>query len=389
MALGAIIAPALQGSPIGAGKSVYLAGVNVRPPIGTVQITEAGPGSVSSATFTIEDTGNVVSISDGMDVRIHDLTNNRPLFLGWVQAFSVIPDFGQQGRRIEVTAVGVEAVLDWALTTSDLTFPALSIGTTYTVETVIQMIVANSTGAGPLRSGAGSAFPSGEQANPVGNTWTYSNPASFSIPTGTTVREAIRTVFSQRAGEQNGALVTVDFTYGLRAWADSDLTDPSDYLDATVNNIPGGTDVSESLAYSIVALDIPRAVVVRGASLVVVVTGASGKMGPVAGITDTNLTTTTAAQAAGRAYLAAFRSGLRGQYQRTDWSPPGVGPWVYAGSLVVITDARAGLSSSTFRIMQIDKTFNPSGRENWSISFGGAAPSGAALMRRLTRATLS
>jgi hypothetical protein len=39
---------------------------------------------------------------------------------------------------------------------------------------------------------------------------------------------------------------------------------------------------------------------------------------------------------------------------------------------------------STDRISAIDKTFNSSGRENWTVHFGGLPKSAARLIRKLT-----
>lgn len=400
MALGAVLATALT-DRARRSKGLYLGGVDVASergavgnrvgvPIESVSVTEAGPGGVSSMTFSVDDPGLGVGIARGMDVRFHDHVTDAPDFLGFVQGYTVAPAFGDQGRHIDVQAIGIEAVLDWAMTTSDLTFPG---GSITRVATAIQTIVANSAGLGPIRAFANDAFSNGTQASPLSSIVTTPNAASFSIPTGTTVREAIRTVIANMPlpgpDTDYQLAVTVDFTYGLRTWRDVILSaldvTPSDYGTETIVNGPAGT-VSENLEYTVSALDAPVAVVVRGSALSVTVPGGEGVMGPVASITDTTITTIADAWQRGQAYLASFRQSLRGSYRQTDRVPNAT---IHPGSIVVLTDARVGLAAVPLRVAQIDKEFNPSGREDWTLSFGGMPPSGAALIRRLTRATLS
>src|SRR4051812_18177138 len=115
-------------------KMLYLAGNDVLRPQGTlgntfgvplesVEVTEAGAGGVSSMTFRIDDPNIAIVVNDGDEVRFYDQTNGVPIFTGWVQHWSYDPDFGNQGRTIAVQCIGVDALLDWAVTTVALTFP--------------------------------------------------------------------------------------------------------------------------------------------------------------------------------------------------------------------------------------------------------------------------
>lgn len=379
-------------------KGLYLGGTDVLlvpgtsgnrtgVPIESVSITEQGPGGVSSMSFTIEDPTSIATVAEGMDVRFTDITNDEVDFLGWVQSFTLRPDFGNTGRSIDIVAMGVEAVLDWAVLNTDLVFPAASISTT---AQFVQAIAGNATGLGPLN--AGSKTGGSIQALPV-DSQTASNTYAFTIPAGTPVRDAIRqgwqavsaSVITTPPSTYNA---TVDFTYGLRFFVGAGGSNkPSDYVNMTVVDTIAGTP-GEDLQYAVDASGHVHAVFVRGtgAGIFATITDGTGLMGDVASINDTTLTTLAMVQDAGATYLAQFQTSARGSFHKIDWAPP---ISVHTSSLAIITDARAGLSATVFVIMQIDKTFNPSTRENWAVSFGGLPPSGARLIRRLTRGTLS
>lgn len=389
MAVGAILATALKG--IGTPpKGLYLDGLDVvkRPggsgmgtPIDTVRVTEAGPGGVSSMEFVIDDPALAVAVTDGMEVRFQDHTLDYPIFLGWVQSYSVRPAFGDTGRQIAVTAVGAEAVIDWAVLANDITFPAFS-GTTFAA--IAQRIVGNAIGLGPIRAGSLTGVFEGNQAFPILDSGWFI-PSTITIKAGTTVREALRMMISQAAAAGWLPVVTtVDFYYGLRAFTESSR--PGDYATLVLTNVFASASNSETLNYDVDTAGVIRGVMVRGTGVTVIVVDGSGRMGPIAVLDDTTVTTAAMATAAGVAYLNAFRSGLRGRFGQSDRAGSAV---IHAGGFVQITDARVGLAAEFLRIMRIGRTFNPSGRENWVVDFGGLPPSGAALIRHLTRDTLS
>lgn len=386
MAVGGVLATALNDTTVVRAKGLYLGGTDVLlapgtggnrtgVPIETVHVSEAGPGGVSSMEFVVEDPTITATVSDGMDVRFMDIAADTPLFYGWVQSWDIRPAFGNQGRTITVQAQGVETVLDWGVTTVDLVFAAGVIGST---EMPIQSIVANATGVGPIRTQSRNGSL---QAQPI-DSQAATNPYAFTIPAGTTVREAIRLAMQAM---NYTYLATVDFTYGLRFFAST--TTPNDYNPSlAIVNIPTGTAQSENLDYASDSAGIVRRVWVHGLTQAFVISDGTNLPGPTAVIENTAWTTGTMLNDAGNAYLTQFQTGVRGSYNKVDWAPPST---THVAGYTTITDARVGLSAASFRIMQIDKTFNPSGRQNWTVVFGGLPPSGARLIRRLTRTVLN
>jgi hypothetical protein len=127
-------------------------------------------------------------------------------------------------------------------------------------------------------------------------------------------------------------------------------------------------------------------VIVKGTGVTVFVSDGTGKEGPVANLVDTTITTAAAAAVAGRNYLAPYLTQARGSYVLSDRAPS---TQSYPGGFVTISDARLGLSTVDFAVGSVTRTFNPSQRENWTVTFGGQAPSAAGLMRQLTRNQLS
>jgi hypothetical protein len=357
-------------------------------PIESIRVSEAGPNGVSSMTFRIEDPQIAITMFDGLDVRFHNHTLDVPVFLGFVQSFDQVPDFGNQGRSFIVTAVGIEAVLDWAKTTAAVTY-----ANTPGLGQTVQAIVASCVGLGPIRDGDNN-LPFGNQAYPVAAS--FIGPlAAFTVPSGTTAREAIRMAIAAYytiwVGDPSSAIewaFTVDFYYGLRLWQTSPLglEVPADFVTETVVDTAASTTNSADLKYAWDAIGAVRGVVVVGTGISLYVTDGTGKMGPIASLSDTTITTAAQAQSAAAAYLTGFVATIRGSYSQTDRVPVRT---THPGGRVTITDAAVGLSSNSFRVMQIDKTFNGSTRENWTVTFGGLPPSGATLLRRLTRDTLS
>lgn len=360
-------------------------------PIDSIRVTEAGPGGVSKLTATVEDYASALAIQTAVPVLFMNLTTGVPIFAGVLKTFREVPDFGEQGRTWYVEATGVEAYLDWAVTTADVTFPTPGV---QAIADIVLSVVAQSTGVGPLRAAIspGATFH-GNQAGPVSifGSMGATPLVSITIPAGTSLREAIRiivaSVFSNPSFDATGfAWTTVDFTYGLRVWTPTPgtpppLEGPDDYGALTISNTAAGANVSESLEY-VVDDALIAGVLVVGTGVSAYVPNTASTVGAVAYLPDTTLTTTAACQAAGSAYLAALKPALRGTYQRTDTAPVAN---VHAMSFVTITDARVGLAASNVMILGIEKTFQDSGREDWTISFGGLPPRASSLIRRLTR----
>jgi hypothetical protein len=373
-------------------------------PLDSISVDEQGPGGVSGMSFRYEQpvTSGPPPFSPGDDVQFWDVTNNVPYFGGFVAEFSNRPDFGNQGRSIEVNCVGYESVLDWAVLTADVTYfgrPDVG-GPPFAVIFIdaVQSVAANALGTGPLRTfgGPGSANFESTQAGPV--SWCFypdfaTGGAIFlqypvTINAGTTLREAIRMLaaasgqggFISTPDRMIATVATVDFYYGLRitidapnkAWAPEYLT----LTETSAENLSHDTDGAQAV----------RGVFVHGlnAAGTGVMTDGTGRIGRIAYINDQTADTAIKLGQTAGAYLAQFRVDERGTLEIQDAAPTaGVRP----GSLLALTDAATG-ATGTYRVMAIRKTFTGA-RENWTVTYGGLPPSAANLMRRLTRDTLS
>lgn len=401
MALGAVLAAALTdhtAHPYG----LFVGGVDVirQPgtggslygtPIEFVAVAERGPGAVSSMEFVIEDPSQAVTLAKGQEVQFWDLANTAFLFRGYVDHWTSRPLV--TGRVYNVSATGVEAWLDWLLLTTAFTVNT-SFNVSGNIETLTQsipspLVCVRETIGGYGSRGAGIATGLGPGA-------TNTSIASGTIAGGTTLRETIRAILAlgNQTTSGNGSLnvsTTVDFYLTLRVWANDDanyvnLTQPDDYTTLTVNDVIGGAIVAEGLQYSVEPDDICHEVYIAGGNaagsgLFGDGTGIRGRMGYVA-----DAAILTAADATIRAFnfLATESASVRGTFSVTDFTPVTT---VHAGSVLNITDSPTA-ATGQYRIFGIDKTFNPSGRQNWTVSFGGLPPSGATLIRQLTRGTL-
>lgn len=417
MSLGAVTAAALTDHSARA-KGLYVDGVDVAiqpalfpgagnrmgAPISSVKVQELGPGGVSSMTFQVDDPSNAFAPIDGAEVRFQDLVQDYTIFRGWVQSYKSTPAFGDQGRVWDITAVGPEALLDWAaVTTTALSWAADAMTTT---AAVVAQIIAACTGYGPLRSAADDTANDGKStaAFPTANYEVFptvvpgSGNAACTISIGTSMRQAIlqaMAAIGQIAFPKHSpftvttwdTLITVDMAYNLRMWSRTDslaaLKMPDDYTALTVTDTPAAADAAEGLTYDVDATSIPRAVIVTGTGVTVVTPDGSGKVGPVAVLSDATITTAAAATAAGRAYLATTRLGLRGTWR---WTDRAAVPAARVGTLVTITDARIlGGSPLIAAVFGIDRSFQPSGREDWTVTYGGLPRSAARILRRWTR----
>lgn len=131
--------------------------------IKTVKVTINATGGVSTMSFQIDDPLDQVFVSDGQSVVLHDLTNDRRLFTGWMEHYELAPYFGGQGRLITVSAVGPESILDWSITYEALTF------TNVPLVDMILGTIAKATGVSELRAYADPVNDQGSQAQPIGN----------------------------------------------------------------------------------------------------------------------------------------------------------------------------------------------------------------------------
>lgn len=357
----------------------------------SIELTLAGPGGVSSLTFTIDDPQRLITISDGQNVRFERIgTQVMPVFQGFVQSWSVVPDFGQQGRSITVTCIGVETLLDWCITSVDLTFTTIQ-----NLTAMIQAAVAACPGTFALRAFVGGS--NGTQATPMGedsaqNLDQAGAVVPVTVPLGTTLREAINIITRSSwkvggAGTVTGYWATVDMWNGLRYWRQIDsVAIPSDARSFTLNS--GGAVRPNALSYDVDASSIVRGVIVKGTGVTQAVFDGSGRPGKVVVLTDTTITTAAAALTAGTSYLAQWAPSIRGtvDLEVDDAAPDG-----YFGiAKLTITETGSGLSGSAYIVQSaaFRDIFGPLGA-NVTFAFGGQVPSGAAYIRQLTRTTLN
>jgi hypothetical protein len=396
MAVGAILGTALtthaarpQILTVGGTDVILLptGGGNVLgTPIESIAVSEKGPGAVSTMSFTVEDPGLVMTIADGMEVRYHDGTIDVPIFAGWLDHWSVSPWAGT-GAIYQVTAVGTESLLDWAILSTDLTFTGSN------VNDAIQSIVANCYGIGPLRafmrpSGGGTAT----QAYPMGNFTSYTI-LTMTVSAGTSLREGIRQVLANISfGTYTFNIAyTVDLWFGLRLYLVSATgTTNDDYTAFTVVDDPTTVGFhAVDLSYDTEAATF-RGVFVKGlnAAGTGLITDGTGLLGPIAYVNDQTVDSAAKLAATGGAYLGQYVSKLRGSFVLEAFTRTALGEstasTIHPGAKAIVTDARVGLNAVVLLFSQIDKTFNSGGTENWTFSFGGLPPSAAALTRHLT-----
>lgn len=393
----AIIGAALNTAAVRT-KGLWLAGTDViaQPttpptyavPMESVRIDHQGPGGVSSMDFDVEcyTVPPNVPVSDGMEVRFYNFTDSEYLFYGFVDHVDIVNLTGSRGTVYHVTCVGIEAVLDWSQLAADLTVPA-----GLDLAAAVQSVFANCTGTSlyRIRSFATTGGTSNDTTPIASGGITLQN--AITISAGTTLREGIRSVVAQAfpTGSSSAWLWTIDFQGNLRL-AQASLISNWDFF-AVNNDTAAGTGPAESLSYGIDAAQY-HAVLVKGTGVTAFVSDGTGKEGPIATLNDASITTVAQAQAAGLFYLNGYSQTARGSFERQDRAPQGIGggtPYGKPGGGVFVTDTRLGLSAVYFTVKSVQKTFNPSQRENWTLAFGGLPPSVASLARQLTRDTRS
>jgi hypothetical protein len=358
----------------------------------TMTVQEQGPGGVSSMSFTIDDPNRLVTVAEGMEVRLQIPPDSGfPVFLGYVQAFSVSPAFGDLGRSIAVEAVGIEAVLDWALLPADCVVPA-----GMESYAAIQKVVAACIGVGELNATAfgGAVLHGSDRTNPL------ETPAAgllltlgMTITAGTSMREAIRQVFANLQNNLGTYMpkCTIDFTRGLRVWGQNF----SPYATLLIQDVIGsGLIFAEGLQHQVDVSGVARGVFVKGTGFSAAVFDGSGIPGPISYVTDDTLDTAAKVQAAAIQYLNDFSPGIRGSLSLQDRTDLHNADY-WTGSRIDIIDARVPLDTTApfadiYFIGGITKTFlgNSTGAtsaETWVIDYGGMAPSLVNALRRLTR----
>lgn len=415
---------ALVGAQQGIGltaptKALYIDGLDVlyQPgtpgalygvPIETIQLTEAGPGQVSSMSFTIEDPNGVISLQAGGFVRFHDITRDLPLFTGFLETFA--PEAPGTIRQIAVTCVGIEAVLDWMIV------PSLTIADGTNSFSAIRAAVAAAIGVGvPIKTagvdaeaylaGGGNTGDASRQAYPVAGLVPIGSGGNTTVHavtvTSQTLRQAIQSILDNNLSNYVGwtgafahmpiaATLSVDFYGGLRTtFLYYDGTNGyADYPGLTVSS--AGPLYPTATEHTTNAGSAVRQVVVTGGNAAGsgTFTDGTGLPGLVATISDTSLLTRDAAFAAAQAYINANGSSIAGSVTLDGVTNIGSqGAENRAGGQVTVTDTALGISGYKTNIAQIDKTFLPSGSEVWTLTYGTTAI-GSQFLRRLTRAVL-
>lgn len=388
MASGAILGAALQGATP-AVRSLFVGGLDVlREPgaaggtaygtvLGSVEVREAGPGGVSSLEAEVDDPSSELSFTDGVVVSMWDQVNDWPIFTGFLDNYSALPAFGGTGRVWKLSAIGVEAVLDWMVIPEDLTFPA---GPTWDIGEVVQALCGQALGVGvPLRTGS-AGISSSIEFPVVFEGATLAAP--LEVKAGDSLREAIRKAVACIVAPDTR--FTVDQYYGLRI--DSLFSGVSSL---SLNDGTGGTLKMANLEYAIDAT-APRAVFITGANAAGtgLVGDGSGRPGAIAQYSDDTIDTADKLLNAGRAYLAEFAPKLRGSFDLEDVDPAAL---QFAGvsrfcalSSVFLTVASIGITAEAFDVFGITRKFGPT-LDTLTVEFGGLAPRMTSAMRRLTR----
>lgn len=385
----------------GAPRALWVNGTDVRlksgsatnrygVPIDTVTVTEAGPPGVSSMQFTLEDPSKEITLNIADPVQFYDLTNDRPLFTGWVQSWTATV-FGL-GRSYAVECIGAEAVLEWQIV------PSLTIPSGTKIHDAFQAAYGVAQGIGvPLRA-IHAETQNGTQAAPIGNISLGGDDLNapstrWAITVaGESLREVLRKIIEAAPNTNfvNPDLVrpslygatTVDFYFGLRLYFSQSA--PSDYASMTVTDSPAAALVPANMQQAIDSSDVVRQVYVKGgnAAGTGVVTDGSGVPGPTAYISDDNILTSADRDSAGLAYLADKSLSGRGSFELNGNT---ISTNVHPASQLTLTDAETG-ATGTYPIAQIVKRFYAT-RQDWTISFGGLPASFARALRRLTRST--
>lgn len=360
-------------------------------PVESVRVSEAGPGGVSSIEFQIDDPFKEVTIPDGSEVVFWK--GDSCLFRGWVDQMNAQPDFGGIGRTWSVQGIGIEAILDWTICkamtapfdTSNPRFPWVVSFLCSLFAPQLKAPMSGPTGDPPAPYTNNGSFD-----YPIGSMLPVFHPiTSPSLPTITgTLRQAIEAYAQQCYRQTNPPtgvpfLATVDFYWGMRVWEDAITNQPDDYTTLTITDTYAGANVADTLRYENEPGSDYHGAYVEGTGIAGFYGDGSGIYGRTGLIQDTAITDDASARERVATFIAQQAIPARGSFQLNDWTPPTT---VHAGSLVSITDAATGIAQN-FRIMQIDKTWNNSGRENWTISFGGLQRSAMRRMRNLTRTT--
>jgi hypothetical protein len=356
----------------------------------SVELVEASAGQVSRLTFTIDDPEGALTFDERAVVHFYDATRGIPLFLGFLEAAR----FRQVGlgRAIDVTATGIEAVLDWMIC------PAATIPAAMAISDGVQMLVGQAFGVGvQIRAFVASSTTS-TQARPICNN-AATAPADVAIPAGT-LRASLRALVTSRLGGVSTTgidfLVTVDAYAGLRVYV---LTAAGDAWVSDWDPLDGANGVNSvagplwgaALEHSVDAAGAYHQVLVKGGPSAPVaqllVGDGSGAPGPIGLLSDSTSTTIEGMTATALAWMRGRRVAVRGRVRVEELlDVGGVVTQRHPGVLFSVRDAQViGPALFVSYATEVRKRFHASGTETWTIAYGAQAPSMARLVRRLTR----
>lgn len=338
-------------------------------PIKSISVREAGPGDVSSMSFTVNDPMGTWALGPGR-VEFWDLANSVPHFVGTVERYAVSPH--GVGRDITVSCKGIEAVLDDTQTVRAYTaVGAADINIDKEVQAVVSAApprvntVTGSSDTGSATQGIGRCRDGGAAAVTTG----LGNAAAIY----STLRSAILAILAGAAWQEASGrvhqpffYVTVDWFNQLRMWTEVG-GQPSDYSTLTVTDTYGSALVATDLAFETQVDGVTEVYVTGGASDIPVSAGAvyPGRMATTAASYISG--DGSGAQAAGEDYLGTQNAEEHGTFRLEDMATAPAN--VHAGGLLALTDATAGISG-TYRIRSITKTYTGT-RQTWAVEFGG------------------
>lgn len=360
----------------------------------TVEVVEGDAGQVSSLRATITDPAGELTLNPVDPVLFMDLANNVPIFRGFLSSPAVMP-LGV-GRSIDIEADGVEILLDW------MKVPAMTVPSGTDSYAAVAMVVAAATGIGYSFRMNGLILGGSLQATPLdmgATTITTGYAVTFANPV--TLRDALDQVarsvgagFMSVGAQPFVGRFTVDPYLGLRSWDASGFwgfTAPADYFGPTFSQV-GANPRPSGTSYQPV-VGIHHAYVKGGnAAGTGLFTDGSGVPGEVVVIVDSNILSAAAAQSAASAYFAQHGGTARVTVTAEEESSAVSGPGaeVRPGAVLTITDPQAGIPSArTFTIRQVTRRYLANGKENTTFEAGAELESGAMMLRRLTRGTLS
>lgn len=370
----------------------------------SIVVEENGPGGVSSMHFTIADPLLQCTLVEGDPVEFWDITLDRPNFLGFLQSVNVVST--AVGRELEITCIGIEALLDWMVMTP-LTIPAGTDGSA-----AYQSCYYNATGVGWSIRAFGSGIGTdifGTQEAPLQRTGLGLGLGyDVVFEGGESLRQAMTAVGAAWVvgNLSNDPIVgvTIDFYSGLRSHYPSSTSVPNhfvltqsldmdnllveDTMSPTAGRLQsGGVDL---------ALDfggVVRGVYITGANAAGsgLVSDGTGIPGPVHSLSDDSSTSVDIRNHLGASYLAQFsesaRIGTRFMPIDPTWlSTKNVRP----GSLTrFYPDGQTWQEQTLYSVLSIRKTWPVEDLENWTVGVGGFAPSFVSSNRRQTRSARS